>query len=96
VVTAGEASRAILLQRFVADEVKGQCGFGQDKFRTPLGVWSAPIYLNTDARPGGCLQSFALVDPDGELLGWSLFVDLGGVWAPVNMRLGGTTGGPFQ
>src|SRR5262249_33558103 len=57
-------SRVLLLQRFEADEDNGQCGFGQISSITPYGLWSPPIYINTDGRPGGCRQSFAIVDPD--------------------------------
>jgi hypothetical protein len=73
--TPSHNSRVLFLQRFVADEDNGQCGFGQSLFKTPFGLWSAPIYINTDGRPGGCLQSFAIVDPDDELAGWSLKID---------------------
>ncbi len=73
--SAPAGGRALLLQRFRADEVRGQCGFAQETFRTPMGVWSAPAYLNTDSRPGGCLQSFALVDPGRDLSGWSISID---------------------
>ena len=67
-------SRVVLFQRFVADEDNGQCGFAQTRSRTPFGLWSPPVYINTDGRPGGCRQSFAIVDPDGELAGWSMRV----------------------
>jgi hypothetical protein len=72
---AADLNRVFLLQRFAADEVRGQCGFAQDNFRTPFGVWSVPAYVNTDSRPGGCLQSFAIVDPDRDLAGLSLTID---------------------
>ena len=72
---AAGASHVFFLERFAADEVRGQCGFGQESVRTPFGVWSAPAYVNTDSRPGGCVQSFAIVDPDGALAGWSLILD---------------------
>jgi hypothetical protein len=68
------SGRALFLQTFVADEDVGQCGFRETSSATPLGVWTPPVYINTDGRPGGCFQSFALIDPDSQLEGLSIEV----------------------
>jgi hypothetical protein len=72
-----EASKnnVMLLQRFLADEDRGQCGFAQTNIETPFGLWSFPIYTNTDSRPGGCMHTFALIDPHKELAGLKLDID---------------------
>jgi hypothetical protein len=65
----GTPSGVWLLQRFSGDEKIGQCGFEETETATPIGLWSPPAYINTDTRPGGCVRSFAILDPAGKLDG---------------------------
>lgn len=66
----------LFLQRFVADADVGQCnGAAYGEFITPINQWSPEVRIDTDGRSGGCLQSFAIIDPQNQLSGLGLYVD---------------------
>jgi hypothetical protein len=65
---------------FFADGDAGQCnGLANGVQATALGDWSQAIRLDTDNRPGGCFQQFAIFDPghllDGLVLEVNIFPD---------------------
>jgi hypothetical protein len=63
-------------QSFLADGDANQCNgafTGTDFVR--LGEFTREIRIDTDGRPGGCFQSFAIVDPDNVLAGLRLTVN---------------------
>jgi len=66
------SSNVMLVQRFLGDEDRGQCGYEKGDIRASFGKWSRPIYVNTDNRRGGCEYSLALLDPSGSLAGLRL------------------------
>jgi hypothetical protein len=67
-----------LLQHFYGDEDQGQCGYRQfsDIISGKFGKWTEPVYINTDNRRGGCVQSFAILDPLDALHSLSITVEL--------------------
>lgn len=66
-------------QNFIWDVDAGQCngGFYGQGF-VKMGDWTPAMRLDMDGRPGGCYQSFAIVDPSQVLNGLVLKV---AVWA---------------
>ncbi len=71
-----DKSNVILIQRFLGDEDKGQCGYEKGDIRASFGKWSRAIYVNTDNRRGGCEYSLALLDPSGAVAGLRLTITL--------------------
>lgn len=69
---AASNSEVILIQRFLGDEDKGQCGYETADINAPFGKWSMPIYINTDNRRGGCVYAMTVLDPANDLAGFSL------------------------
>jgi hypothetical protein len=69
------ASAAKLFVRFYPDEDSGQC-LGPRVQDAPLGSWTHPILINSDNRPGGCIQEFAVFDPHHELDGVRVTIDV--------------------
>jgi hypothetical protein len=66
------------LERFYGDEDQGQCGYSQESnsLDARYGRWTEAAYINTDNRPGGCFQSFAILDPLNALDGLQITVEL--------------------
>ncbi len=46
----------------VEDSAVGQCG-NPGRLAANFDAWTANVRINTDSRPGGCQQSFAIKDP---------------------------------
>lgn len=80
--TRGDAlSSAWLYYDFRADNygTNSQCNNGVNISEARyLGEWTTRVKLDTDSRGGGCLQSFGIHDPGGELSGLALWVDFRG------------------
>jgi hypothetical protein len=77
-VRSAEALRMpSLRQTWVADGYPGtdgrQCG-NQGTQTVVANQFTKPIGMNTDGRPGGCLQSFGFIDPDNVLNGFKVTV----------------------
>jgi hypothetical protein len=78
VSTRSESQQATPLfgQSFLADGDAGQCNgafMGTDFVN--FGEFTKEIRIDTDDRPGGCLQSFAIVDTNNVLAGLKLGVN---------------------
>ena len=59
------AERVTVLERFVGDGDITHCnGAGYGELSARLGDWLPEVRMDTDERPGGCIQQFAIVDPD--------------------------------
>ena len=73
-----------LLQHFYGDEDQGQCAYRQsgDIISGRFGKWTEPVYINTDNRRGGCIQSYSILDPSDALGSLSITVELSS-YAPV-------------
>ena len=69
-------SKVRFLQRFYGDEDQGQCAYAYGVIEARFAQWMTPVYVNTDNRPGGCRQSFAIVDPENALSGLVVLVSL--------------------
>jgi hypothetical protein len=62
-----------LLVNFYGDGDVGQCnGAAYGRQQAQMGTWTSPIRIDTDNRPGGCWQQFAIVDPRHFLDGLTL------------------------
>jgi hypothetical protein len=74
-------SAALFYHEFRADNgvVNSQCNNGINIYESKhLGEWTTRFKLDTDSRAGGCLQTFGISDPQGELSGLSISVDFHG------------------
>ncbi len=58
----------------VEDSAVGQCGSNPGLLTANFNTWTPNIRIDTDDRPGGCQQSFAIRDPTGALMGATLKV----------------------
>jgi hypothetical protein len=68
-----------LLTNFYGDGDLGQCnGAYYGRQQAQLGTWTSPIRIDTDNRPGGCWQQFAIVDPAHRLDGLTLKMNFTG------------------
>ena len=66
----------LFAQRFIGDGDISQCnGAAYGEFVTSINQWTPEVRIDTDGRSGGCLQSFALIDPGNVLSGLSLYVN---------------------
>lgn len=71
-----QVGSASFVQLFQADGDPGQCNaLASGVIITPFGIWSNPVRIDTDGRPGGCLQAFAVSDPRNTLAGLNLSVN---------------------
>jgi len=68
--TAAEAAQPLVAQPQIGISFtptpnnQGQCGGPQSQWAT-AGSFSAPIWIDTDNRPGGCNLAFGVYDPAG-------------------------------
>jgi len=76
-----------------AERDVGQCaGFNGGYVYARIGEWTPKIRLDTDGRPGGCLQSWAVLDPGTQLDGLDLRVN----WRPGPKADAGQCGAPGE
>ena len=58
------------------DADAGQCnGAAYGASAAPAGTWTPEVRIDTDNRPGGCYQSFAVYDPLNERAGLRIKID---------------------
>ena len=75
-VLAQNPPSLFFLEKFVGDGDISQCnGAAYGTIIAPINQWSQEVRIDTDRRAGGCLQSFAVLDPRNQASDLSIFVD---------------------